>query len=67
MRLLWIAPFIVTGKRNCWVGLDDRFKANFLLVENEPTGGVPFVRMFLRDPSSYLREFRRKPRSTPNG
>ena len=25
-------------------------------------GGVPSVRIFLRDPNPYLREFRRKPR-----
>ena len=27
-----------------------------------PIGGVPSVGVFLRDPSPYLREFRRKPR-----
>ena len=30
-------------------------------------GGMPSVGVFLRYPSSYLREFRRKPRKTPNG
>ena len=29
-------------------------------------GGVPSVGVFLRDPSPYLREFRRKLRKTPN-
>ena len=32
-----------------------------------PIGGVPSVGVFLRHPSLYLREFRRKPRKTPNG
>ena len=32
-----------------------------------PIGGMPSVRFFLRDPSPYLPEFRRKPRKTPNG
>ena len=30
-------------------------------------GVKPSVGVFLRDPSPYLREFRRKPRKTPNG
>ena len=30
-------------------------------------GGMPSVGVFLRDPGPYLREFRRKPRKTPNG
>ena len=30
-------------------------------------GGMPSVGILLRDPSPYLREFRRKPRKTPNG
>ena len=29
--------------------------------------GVPFVRVFLRDPIPHLLEFWRKPRKTPNG
>ena len=29
--------------------------------------GCPPWGVFLRDPSPYLREFRRKPRKTPNG
>ena len=46
-----------------------RFKANCPLVGPGPFGGVPSVGggVFLRDPSPYLREFRRKPRKTPNG
>ena len=32
-----------------------------------PMGGMPSLRVFLRDPSPYLREFRRKSRKTPNG
>ena len=43
------------------------FKANCPLVGPGPIGGVPSVGVFLRDPSLYLREFRRKPRKTPNG
>ena len=33
----------------------------------KPMGWMPSVEVFLRDPSPYLREFRRKPRKTPNG
>ena len=43
------------------------FKANCLLVEPGPIGGVSSVVGFLRDPSPYLREFRRKPRKIPYG
>ena len=32
----------------------------------KPMGGMPSLGVFLRDPSRYLREFRRKPRKTPN-
>ena len=32
-----------------------------------PMGGMPSVGVFLRDPSPYLRELRRKPRKTPHG
>ena len=32
-----------------------------------PMGGMPSVRVFLRDPSPYLCEFRRKSRKIPNG
>ena len=32
-----------------------------------PMDGMSSVGVFLRDPSPYLREFRRKPRKTPNG
>ena len=44
-----------------------RFKADCPLVGRGPKGGVPSVGVFLRDPSRYLREFRRKPRKTPKG
>ena len=44
-----------------------RVKANFPLVGPEPIEEVSFVGVFLRDPSPYLREFRRKPRKTLNG
>ena len=37
------------------------FKANCPLMEPGPIGGVPSVGVFLRPPSPYLREFRRKP------
>ena len=50
-----------------WVGLGCRFKGDCPLVGPEPKGGVPSVGIFLRDPSPYLREFRGKPRKTPNG
>ena len=43
------------------------FKANCSLVGPGPTGGVPSMGLFLRNPSPYLREFLRKPRKTPNG
>ena len=29
--------------------------------------GMPTIKVFLRDPNPYLREFWRKPRKTPNG
>ena len=32
-----------------------------------PVGEVHFIRVFLRDPSPYLRKFRNKPRKTPIG
>ena len=44
-----------------------RVKANCPHVEHAPTVGVPSVRIFLRDLSSYLREFQRKPRKNSNG
>ena len=43
------------------------FKANCPLVGPVSIGGMPSVGIFLRDPSPYLSEFRRKPRKTPNG
>ena len=42
-------------------------KADCLNIGPRPIGGLPSVGVFLRDPSPYLREFRRKPRKTPNG
>ena len=44
-----------------------RFESNCPLVEPGSIGGMPFVEVFLRDPSPHLSEFRRKPRKTPNG
>ena len=37
-----------------------RLKANYPLVGPGPIVGVPSMGVFLRDPSKYLREFRRK-------
>ena len=37
------------------------------LVGPGTIGGMPSVRVFVKDPSPYLREFRRKPRKTPKG
>ena len=50
-----------------WLGGVIGFKTNCLHMRPGPTGGVPFVGVFLRDPSPYLREFRRKPQKTQNG
>ena len=44
-----------------WVGLGCRFKANCPLVGSDPIGRVPSVGVFLKDPSPYSGEFRRKP------
>ena len=44
-----------------------RLKADCPLMGPGPVEGVPSVGVFQRDPSPYLREFRRKPRKTPNG
>ena len=43
-----------------------RIKANCPLVGPEPISEVPFVGVFLRDPGSYLLEFERKTKKTPN-
>ena len=43
-----------------------RLKANCRLVGPRPIGGLLSVGVFLRDPNPYLREFRRKPRKTPD-
>ena len=42
-------------------------KADCLKKGPRPIGGMPSVGVFLRDPSPYLREFRRKPQKTLNG
>ena len=44
-----------------------RVKANYPLVRLGPVRGVHSLVVFLRDPSPYLHEFRRKTRKTPNG
>ena len=44
-----------------------RVKANCPLVGPGLVGGVPSMRVFLRDPCLYIFEFRRKPQKTPNG
>ena len=43
------------------------FEANRPHVGPGPIGGVPSMDVFLKDPSTYLREFWRKPRKIPNG
>ena len=43
------------------------FEANYPPVGPGPIGGMPSVKVFLRDPSPYLHEFLRKPRKTLNG
>ena len=48
-------------------GLGSRIKDNCLLVGHGPVGRMPSEEVFLTDPSSYLREFLRKPRKTKNG
>ena len=50
----------------CWL-VGWRFKSNCPLVAPARIGGMPSVGVFLRDANPYLREFRRKPRKTPNG
>ena len=42
-------------------------KGNWPLMKPGPIGGMPSVGDFLRDPSPYLSEFRRKARKTPSG
>ena len=42
------------------------FKAKYPPEGPGPIGGMPSVRVFLRDPRPYLRDFRRKPRKIPN-
>ena len=43
------------------------FKANCPLEGPGSVGGIPSVRVFLRDPRKYLCEFRRKPPKTLKG
>ena len=43
------------------------YKTNCLLVGSGPVDGMASMGAFLRDPSPYFREFRRKQRKTPNG
>ena len=50
-----------------WCGGGVGAKADCLKKGPRPIGGMPSVRVFLRDPSPYLREFRRKSRKIPNG
>ena len=59
---------LFVNKRNIWVGwlvvgIEGRLSHGGL----RPMNGMPSVGFFLREPSPYLREFRRKPRKTPNG
>ena len=54
-----------TSKHGVGVGVGD--KADCLKKGTRPIGGMLSVWVFLWDPSPYLREFRRKPRKTPNG
>ena len=42
------------------------FKADCLTKGPKSMGRVPSVGVFLRDPSPFLQEFRRKPEKTPN-
>ena len=48
----------------CWA---EGFKVNCPLMGPGRIGGVSSVGVFLRDPSQYLSEFRRKLLKTPNG
>ena len=43
-----------------------RFESNCLLVRHGTIGGASSMGTFLRDLNSYLHEFRRKARKTPN-
>ena len=58
-------PTILFSTEELWCGVGD--KANCLKIGPRLIGGMPSVGVFLRDPSPYLREFRRKTRKTPNG
>ena len=44
-----------------------RIKANCPFVGPKPVRGMPSMGVFIRDPSPYLPEFRRKPQKTSNG
>ena len=50
-----------------WVGLGCKIKANYSLVGSGAAGGVPSVKVFTRDPSLYLHEFRRESQKTTLG
>ena len=50
-----------------WVGLGCRIKAYCPLMGSGPAGGVPSVKVFLRDLSPHLHKFWRKSQETPNG
>ena len=50
-----------------WLLVRCKVKANCSFMGAGPVGEVPSVEVFLRDPSPYVREFRRKPRKTQNG
>ena len=43
------------------------FEADCLAGGSRSMGGMCSVGVFVRDPSPYLRKFRRKPQKTPNG
>ena len=50
-----------------WVALSCLFKVNCPLVGPGPIGRLPFLGVFLRDFSPYLRDCWRKPWNIPNG
>ena len=47
--------------------MDVGFEFNCPLLGPGTIGGVPSVKVFLRDPSPYLPKFRTKPRKIANG
>ena len=70
-RIFWLFHeiFLLTENILLFIGwlVGCRVKVNCPFVRSGPVGEVPSVGVLLRDPSSYLREFWRKPRKTPNG